>query len=131
MPASRIYNPFVGSGGGGGTDPNAEEIRTANFSFDDTTPKLIFPIPANARIVFVQIQISEIFDDENATLTIGDSSDNSRLMKADQNYPDEIGEYEAHTSYQYTTQKNVNLYINKATATQGAGVVVIAYNLNS
>lgn len=128
---SRIYNPFVGSGGGGGTDPNAEEIRTASFGFSDASPKLIFPIPAGARIVFVQIQITTTFNDAAATLTIGDATLNNRLMTTDQNIPTEIGEYESHIGYQYVASTNINLYINKAGATQGAGVVVIAYNLNS
>ena len=56
MPASRIYNPFVGSGGGGGGGvtpaqlADAEEIVTKEFSFLDTS-LLIFNIPANAKIV--------------------------------------------------------------------------------
>jgi len=130
MPVSRIYNPFVGSGGGG-SDPNAEEIRTMSFSYSDSSPKLIFPIPSGARIVFVQIQITTVFNDAAATLTIGDAGDTDRLMQADQNVPNELGEYESHIGYQYVSSTNVNLIINKGTSTQGAGVVVIAYNLNS
>lgn len=131
MPQSRIYNPFVGAGGGGGTDPNAEEIRTMSFGYNDASPKLVFPIPAGARIVFCQIQITTPFDDAAATLTLGDSGDASRLMSADQNMPDQLGEYESHVGYQYGSITNVNLTINKLSSTQGAGVVVIAYNLNS
>lgn len=131
MPASRIYNPYVGTGGGGGTDPNAEEIRTASFTYNDASPKLIFPIPAGARIVFTQIQITTAFDDPAATLTLGDAGDTDRLMTADQNVPSETGEYESHVGYQYASITNVNLIVNKGTSTQGAGVVVIAYNLNN
>ncbi|MEO5348888.1 MAG: hypothetical protein H7836_04505 [Magnetococcus sp. YQC-3] len=131
MPQSRIYNPFVGSGGGGGSDPNAEEIRTMSFGYNDASPKLVFPIPAGARIVFAQIQITTPFNDASATLTIGDSGDVSRLMSSSQNIPSESGEYESHTGYQYGSTTNVNLTINKGASTQGAGVVVIAYNLNN
>ena len=131
MPQSRIYNPFVGAGGGGGTDPNAEEIRTMSFAYNDASPKLVFPIPAGARIVFTQIQITTPFDDAAATLTVGDAGDTDRLLTADQNIPNQLGEYEAHTGYQYVAITNVNLIIIPGISTQGAGVVVIAYNLNS
>lgn len=131
MPASRIYNPSVAGGGGGGTDPNAEEIRTMSFAYNDATPKLVFPIPAGSRIVFVQIQITTPFNDPSATLKIGDASVDDRLMNVDQNMPDQIGEYESHLGYQYVPLTNINLKINKGASTQGAGIVVIAYNLNN
>ena len=131
MPQSRIYNPFVGSGGGGGTDPNAEEIRTMSFGYNDSSPKLVFPIPAGARIVFTQIQITTAFNDAAATLKLGDAGLDDRLMSTDENIPSETGEYESHLGYQYAAITNVNLIINKGLSTQGAGVVVIAYNLNN
>jgi hypothetical protein len=131
MPQSRIYNPFVGAGGGGGTDPNAEEIRTVSFAYNNASPKLVFPIPAGARIVFAQIQITTAFNDAAATLKLGDAGDDDRLMTVDQNMPDQVGEYESHTGYQYASVTNVNLTISPGASTQGAGVVVIAYNLNS
>lgn len=131
MPASRIYNPSVAGGGGGPVDPNAEEIRTVSFAYNNASPKLVFPIPAGARIVFSQIQITTPFDDPAATLKLGDTGLVDRLMTADQNVPSEVGEYESHVGYQYPTLTNINLTIAPGISTQGAGIVVIAYNLNT
>lgn len=132
MPASRIYNPSVGGGGGGGgSDPNAEEIKTLPFAFNSSSPLLILAIPAGARIISTQIQITTAFDDAAASLTVGDSGNTSRLMTASQNIPNETGEYESHTPNQYVPITNVNLYISPGASTMGAGVVVIEYNLNN
>jgi hypothetical protein len=131
MPASRIYNPFAGSGGGGGTDPNAEEIKTLPFAFNSASPLLILAIPAGARIISTSVQITTAFDDAAATLTVGDSGDTDRLMTIDQNVPNETGEYESSAPHQYGAITDINLYISAGTSTMGAGVVVIVYNLNN
>ncbi len=132
MPASRIYNPFVGSGGGGGgADPNAEEIRTFPFSYNSSSPVTIIAIPAGARILDVGIQITTAFDDPAATLKIGDFTVTDRLMLVSENVPDEVGEYEAHHPYQYVGVDNILLTIAPGISTQGAGIVYIEYNLNS
>jgi hypothetical protein len=71
MPASRIYNPFVGSGGGGGVGPEAEEIHTFAFSYTTPSPATAFTIPASGRILSVGIQITTAFDDAATALTVG------------------------------------------------------------
>lgn len=132
MPGSRIYNPYVGaSGGGGGSDPNAEEIKTFPFAYNSSSPLTVLSIPAGARIIKTTIQLQTTFNDAAATLKIGDAVVNDRLMTVDQNIPNEIGEYQSTTPYQYVAITNLNLYMNPGTSTQGAGVVVIEYNLNN
>lgn len=132
MPASRIYNPFVGAGGGGGgAGPEAEEIHTYAFSYTTPSPATVFTIPASGRILSVGIQITTAFDDLSATLSVGDGGNTSRLMSASQNIPSEIGESESHIGYQYVASTPILLTINPGTSTQGSGVVYIVYNTNT
>lgn len=130
MPASRIYNPFVG-GTGGGVGPEAEEIHTFAFNFSTPSPATLFSIPANGRILTVGIQITTAFDDAAASLSIGDGGNPSRLMTMNQNIPSEIGESESHVGYQYVASTPILLTISPGISTQGAGVAYIVFNTNS
>lgn len=130
MPASRIYNPFVGAGGGG-AGPEAEEIQTFDFSFVTPSPATVFSIPANGRILTVGIQIVVPFDDLATTLTVGDALNPSRLMASTQNIATEVGESESHVGYQYAVSTPVLLTINAGASTTGSGVVYIVYNTNN
>lgn len=131
MPASRIYNPFVGAGGGGGTpDPNAEEIQTLAFSYTSGTA-LVFNIPANARVLQTTVSINTPFDDSSATIMVGDAGLNNRLMQAGQNDPTNVQVYVAHNEYQYGSITAINVYVNAGISTQGVGLVSIIYNLNN
>jgi len=180
MPASRIYNPFAGSGGGGGgsgttwltglvdpvgadgavgnwwnntvtgalfektgavtwtargnllsTDPDSEEVKTFAFTFASGASVACFDLPANARVLSTQIIITTPFDGVGATLKVGDSLDDDRLMTADQNDPSEAAEYEANLYHRYLALTSVLLAISAAGSTQGAGIVVVEYNLNT
>jgi len=79
MPMSRIYNPFVGGGVGPTPGPQAEEVATLNFEFTDTS-KVIFTAPVGAKIISAMVVVSTAFDDPNASIMIGDSTLNNRLM---------------------------------------------------
>jgi hypothetical protein len=132
MPASRIYNPFVGAGsGGGGVGPEAEEVHTYAFSYLTASPATVFSIPANGRILTVGVQITTAFDDSATTITIGDGGNASRLMSAAQNIPDEVGESEAHVGYQYVSSTAILLTLSPGASTQGEGVVYIVFNTNT
>jgi hypothetical protein len=130
MPASRIYNPFVGAGGGG-AGPEAEEIFTFAFNHTTPSPASAFSIPAGGRILTVGLQITTAFDDPASTLTIGDGGNPSRLMSAAQNIPYEMGESESHVGYQYAASTAILLTITPGASTQGSGVMYIVYNTNT
>lgn len=130
MPASRIYNPFVGAGGGG-SSADAEEIKTLAFSFSTSSPATILAIPAGGRIISVGVQITTPFDDASSLITIGDAGNTSRLMAANQNIPNEIGESESHVGYQYVALSSIILTIVPGASTQGSGVAYVVYNLNN
>lgn len=130
MPASRIYNPFVGAGGGG-AGPEAEEIHTFAFSYTTPSPAIAFTIPASGRILSVGVQITTAFDDAATTISVGDGGNTSRLMNSSQNIPTEIGESESHIGYQYVASTPILLTLSPGASTQGSGVVYIVYNTNT
>jgi hypothetical protein len=116
---------------GGGADPNAEEVHTFPFAFNTASPATVFNIPAGARILTIGLQIGTAFDDPSATIKIGDAGQDDRLMTVAQNVPSEIGEYESNPIYQYVSATNILLTISPGTSTQGSGVVIVEFNLNT
>lgn len=133
MPQSRIYNPFVAasSGGGGSTPDYVEEIKTFPFAFNSGSPLVVLAIPTGARIIKCGIQITTVFDDASATLKVGDSVVDDRLMQIGENDPTTLASWEAHHPHQYGSMTNILLTIAPGISTQGAGVVYIEYNINS
>lgn len=128
MPASRIYNPSVADGGGGGgSDPVAIEIMVASFNYNDSSPKSLFSLPAGTKILTCQIIIQSDFNDAAATLSVGDSGDDDRYMQVQENVPSASGEYEANRYYLLPGVTTIELKITPGTSTQGSGQVVIEY----
>lgn len=136
MPASRIYNPFVGSGGGGGGGvtpaqlADAEEIRTQEFNFASGS-FVMFNIPANAKIVSVSVEIENAFDGVGGAIEVGDTGNFGRLMSASKNSPYEVAVYSSHIAYEYPTATPIYISVIGGSATQGNGYVTVMYNLNN
>jgi hypothetical protein len=128
MPQSRIYNPSVaGGGGGGGIDPIAREFVVESFSYNNPSPKTIVTLPVGTRILTCQIIITQVFNGPGSSLKVGDASVDNRFMTVDQNYPDELAEFEANMFYELPASTAIILTINPAGSTQGQGRVVIEY----
>lgn len=124
MPCPRIYSPsYIPSPSGPG-----EEIITQTFVFSDASPKKMFSLSAGFRILTAQIIITEVFDDPAATLQLGDGITIDQYVKANQNIPTEMGEYEANIYRALTINLDFYLTIVKGVATQGKGVAVIVYD---
>jgi hypothetical protein len=136
MPASRIYNPFVGSGGGGGGGvtpaqlADAEEIRTQEFNFASGS-FVMFNIPANAKIVSVSVEIENAFDGAGASVQVGDTGNFGRLMSSSKNDPHEVSVYSSHIAYEYPTMTAIYISVVGGSATLGNGYVTVMYNLNN
>jgi len=90
--------------------------------------ELIHTISNGRRVTFVTVTVTEAFD-KNATVSVGDSSDNSRLMTIDQNDLTSAGTYSTTPSYIYEfgTDTNINLYFNGNSSTVGNAIVAITY----
>ena len=124
MPFPRIYNLD-------GVTTGASEIIGIPFVFSDASPKMVFQLPAGCYLVTTQIKIVVPFDDAAATLLIGDNLIPDKYMKAEENDPTEIAEYETNPYEKITAIKNIYLAISPAASVQGSGLVVIEYAVNS
>jgi len=134
MPQSRIYNPFVGSGGGGSVTPGevaaAEEIQTQEFTFTSGSFAM-FTIPANSKIASIAIQVEVPFDDSSATIIIGDSGTSDRLMPASKNSLSEGGVYQTFPVYEYPTATAILVVVTPGTSSVGSGYITIMHNSNN
>ena len=104
------------------------EIVTKTFEFDDASPKKVFTLVAGFRVLTAQIIINEIFDDPAATLELGDGVTVDKYISANDNIPNELGEYEANPYVVLTANLDFYLTIVKGASTQGKGVVVVVYD---
>ena len=89
---------------------------------------LIGTVSDNSSISNITIEVTESFDDENASLNVGDGVDNSRLI--DNNIIDLTftSNYVNNPSHVYSGgDTDLNAYFNPASSTQGALRIVITY----
>tara|TARA_B100001248_G_scaffold86947_1_gene63725 strand:- start:3313 stop:5292 length:1980 start_codon:yes stop_codon:yes gene_type:complete len=82
-----------------------------------------------ARVTMVTVKVTTPFDTTDATLTIGDSGDNDRLMSDNEIDLTSAGQYTATPGYQYTTggDQSVVAYFNVGTSTTGTVEVAVTY----
>jgi len=105
-----------------------ENWVAADFNFDDASPKKLFTIPVNYRIITCQIVIETPFDDDTATLTVGTLAEFDKFMAADQNEPTVIGENESNPYLLTTVDTDIYITINPAAAVQGIGTVLLEFD---
>ena len=81
-----------------------------------------------SRITLVSVEVSVAFDDA-PTLTVGDTSDNDRLVTNDEVDLGTVGTYAIQPTYQYVTGSDavINAYFNVASATQGSAKILVSY----
>lgn len=97
-----------------------------SFAFGDATPANLLNIKANKLIFNVEIVILTAFDGVGATLSIGDTTNNGRLMSTSLNNPNVSGTYTATPDYKYNTDTQLKLYINAGSgASVGNGLIII------
>jgi len=83
-----------------------------------------------SRINFVTVSVDEVFNDDNATITVGDDDDMERLMNADENDLSVIGEYTTTPTHTYDAGTDVYLKysFNPGSSTSGKVRITISYN---
>jgi len=97
-----------------------------SFAFGDATPANLLNIKANKLIFNVEIVILTAFDGVGATLSVGDTGDNQRLISTSLNNPNVSGTYTATPDYKYNTDTQLKLYINTGSgASVGNGLIII------
>lgn len=105
-----------------------ENWIAADFTFSDVSPKKLFTIPTNYRIITAQIVIQTVFDDATATLTVGTLASPSLFITATENDPSIVGENESNRYLLTTVDTDIYLTINPGTSTQGVGTVLLEFD---
>ena len=131
MPAPRIYNVQSLAGGGGGSipvDQAIDEIKTYPFSFNSPSPINLVALEVGSRVLGITIKITESFNGTNASLTVGKAGQPDFLMNANQNIPQELGDYASNPYYMAGVVETLQLFVSPDGSTQGQGVVVVKLN---
>lgn len=102
---------------------NQNIIFIKNFSFNDVTIAQIGVV--SERIVQVLLGIDVAFNDPAATLKIGDSLMNDRLMGEAANQASSAGIYTTFPNHLYTVPTTINLYINPGLSSVGSGFIYL------
>ena len=108
---------------------DANTINVTLTQAGGTADTTIGTMSDGARVTMVTVKVTTPFDTTDATLTIGDSGDNDRLMSDNEIDLTSAGQYTATPGYQYTTggDQSVVAYFNVGTSTTGTVEVAVTY----
>ena len=109
------------------TDANTIDTTVTQAGGTGTTA--VGTVSDGSRITLVSIEVTQAFDDANATLTVGDSGDTDRLVSDDLIDLTSTGTYAIQPAYQYTTGSDatINAYLNIGSSTTGSAKVLVSY----
>ena len=108
------------------TDANTISATVTQAGGSGTTA--IGTVSDGSRINLISVEVTQAFDD-TPTLTIGDASDNDRLVTNDEIDLGSVGTYTIQPAYQYSTGSDatINAYFNVASATTGSAKILVSY----
>ena len=108
------------------TDANTLSATVTQAGGSGTTA--VGTVSDGSRVTLISVEVTVAFNDA-PTLTIGDASDNDRLVTNDEIDLGTVGTYAIQPAYQYTTGSDatINAYLNVASATQGSAKILISY----
>lgn len=115
---------IIGTGGAGN-----QWIAALAFDFSDPAIIPVYLPVAAKEIVTVQIVVTEAFNNALATATVGFTGNVDLLMEAIENNLLVVGENESNPAENVAGGTQINLYLNAAGSTQGAGIVLIQTGL--
>jgi hypothetical protein len=111
-------------------DSSETDAQTYELTITPTSNAVgtIHTISNGRRVTFVTVTVNEAFDSD-ASITVGDSIENDRLMTADQNDLTTVSDFSTTPSFTYATGSDtaINYYFEANGATQGNAVVAITY----
>tara|TARA_B100001123_G_scaffold263587_1_gene293476 strand:+ start:456 stop:2432 length:1977 start_codon:yes stop_codon:yes gene_type:complete len=108
------------------TDANTLSATITQAGGSGTTA--IGTVSDGSRITLISVEVTVAFDDA-PTLTIGDASDNDRLVTNNEIDLGSVGTYAIQPAYQYSTGSDatINAYFNVASATTGSAKILVSY----
>lgn len=96
------------------------------FAWGDASPRPVVVAPAGKLVFAADLHVSQAFDGDTPSLTLGDAGDVDRLMQATQNDPREIATYTVSPNYRYGADTQILLTITPGIgATAGAGLLTL------
>jgi len=110
-------------------DVDANTITATVTQAGGTGNTTIGTVSNNSRVTLVSVEVITPFDDTNATLTVGDSGDNDRLVTNDEIDISSTGTYAVQPAYQYTSGSDTDIvaYLNIGSSTQGEVKILVSY----
>ena len=110
-------------------DVDANTITATVTQAGGTGNTTIGTVSDNSRVTLVSVEVITPFDDSNATLTVGDSGDNDRLVTNDEIDVSSTGTYAVQPAYQYTSGSDTDIiaYLNIGSSTQGEVKILVSY----
>jgi len=110
-------------------DVDANTISATVTQAGGTGNTTIGTVSNNSRVTLVSVEVITPFDDTNATLTVGDSGDNDRLVTNDEIDISSTGTYAVQPAYQYTSGSDTDIvaYLNIGSSTQGEVKILVSY----
>lgn len=122
-----VTTSVVGIQGPSGEDGlDAEGALYFSFSWGDATPKFLTTVKSDKPIIESSIYMVVPMNGEGATLSIGDSIENEKLMSIVENVPSTIGGNISYPSHAYENDTAIYLYITPGSGcSMGSGVVTL------
>jgi hypothetical protein len=110
-------------------DVDANTITATVTQAGGTGNTTIGTVSNNSRVTLVSVEVITPFDDTGATLTVGDSGDNDRLVTNDEIDISSTGTYAVQPAYQYTSGSDTDIvaYLNIGSSTQGEVKILVSY----
>ena len=110
-------------------DVDAKTITATVTQSGGSGNTTIGTVSNNARITLVSVEVTQAFDDANATLTVGDSGDNDRLASDVMIDLTSTGTYAMQPAYQYTGGSDTDIvaYLNIGSSSTGSAKVLVSY----
>ena len=111
------------------SDVDANTITATVTQAGGTGNTTIGTVSNNSRVTLVSVEVITPFDDTGATLTVGDSGDNDRLVNNDEIDISSTGTYAVQPAYQYTSGSDTDIiaYLNIGSSTQGEVKILVSY----
>lgn len=111
---------------------NVDNTLFSNIAYTDLVKQIgVIDIPQNALVYQIQVEVTQAWDDVNATLDVGTSVLNDRLMSELQVNLSQVGIYVIETSDIFSASATINAYLSNGTSTQGQAEVTVLYTLAS
>ena len=110
-------------------DVDANTITATVTQAGGTGNTTVGTVSNNSRVTLVSVEVTIAFDDANATLTVGDSGDNSRLVSDLDIDLTSTGTYTIQPAYQYTSGSDTDIvaYLDIGSSTTGSAKVLVSY----